>query len=191
MDSGGQNYMEKWYSFTFYAYWFESYIFLCFQYANYMLVSYYTNKKSSPGLLLWQPSLIFFNIPIESGSVTKPCTLNLFQVTCKLHKAGYWTNSGGSICMRGIRYHDLSTVCSFTNFAGTWEDIVWDCIWAPLTFTFMSVEELIKYQMSLITLPLHKGRVLICDICWKTPHWIGCDSVWLCCRSFPCSFSCS
>ena len=39
----------------------------------------------------WQPSLIFFNIPIESGSIIKPCTLKHFQVTYRLHKAGYWT----------------------------------------------------------------------------------------------------
>ena len=34
-----------------------------------MLISYYANKKSSPRLLSWQPSLILFNIPIESGSI--------------------------------------------------------------------------------------------------------------------------
>ena len=45
-----------------------------------MLISYYANKKSSPRLLLWQPSLISFNTPIESGSIIKPCTLKLFQV---------------------------------------------------------------------------------------------------------------
>ena len=39
----------------------------------------------------WQPSLIFFNIPIESGTIIKPCTLKHFQVTYILHKAGYWT----------------------------------------------------------------------------------------------------
>ena len=32
-------------------------------------------------MLSWQPSLIFFNIPIESGSIIKPCTLKHFQVT--------------------------------------------------------------------------------------------------------------
>ena len=46
----------------------------------YMLISYYANKKSSPRLLSWQPSLIFFNTPIESRSTIKPCTLKLFQV---------------------------------------------------------------------------------------------------------------
>ena len=56
-----------------------------------MLISYYANKKSSPRLPSWQPSLIFFNIPIESGSIIKPCTLKHFQVTYWLHKAGYWT----------------------------------------------------------------------------------------------------
>ena len=56
-----------------------------------MLISYYANKKSSPRLPSWQPSLIFFNIPIESGSIMKPCTLKHFQVTYRLHKAGYWT----------------------------------------------------------------------------------------------------
>ena len=56
-----------------------------------MLISYYTNKKSSPRLPSWQPSLIFFNIPIESGSIIKPCTLKHFQVAYRLHKAGYWT----------------------------------------------------------------------------------------------------
>ena len=58
-----------------------------------MLISYYANKKSSPRLLSWQPSLIFFNIPIESGSIIKPCTLKHFQVPYRLHKAGYWTNA--------------------------------------------------------------------------------------------------
>ena len=56
-----------------------------------MLISYYANKKSSAWLPSWQPSLIFFNIPIESGSIIKPCTLKHFQVTYRLHKAGYWT----------------------------------------------------------------------------------------------------
>ena len=45
----------------------------------------------------WQPSLIFFNIPIESGSIIKPCTLKHFQVTYRLHKAGYWTTGLPSI----------------------------------------------------------------------------------------------
>ena len=48
-------------------------------------------KKSSPRLPSWQPSLIFFNIPIDSGSIIKPCTLKHFQVTYRLHKAGHWT----------------------------------------------------------------------------------------------------
>ena len=56
-----------------------------------MLISYYANKQSSPRLPSWQPSLIFFNVPIESGSIIKPCTLKHFQVTYRLHKAGYWT----------------------------------------------------------------------------------------------------
>ena len=56
-----------------------------------MLISCYANKKSSPRLPSWQPSSIFFNIPIGSGSTIKPCTLKHFQVTCILHKAGYWT----------------------------------------------------------------------------------------------------
>ena len=45
-----------------------------------MLISYYANKKSSPRLPLWQPSLISFNTPIDSGSIIKPCTLKHFQV---------------------------------------------------------------------------------------------------------------
>ena len=45
-----------------------------------MLISYYANKKSSPRLPSWQPSLISFNTPIESGSIIKPCTLKHFQV---------------------------------------------------------------------------------------------------------------
>ena len=51
------------------------------KYANYMLISYYANKKSSPRLPSWQPSLISFNTPIDSGSIIKPCTLKHFQVT--------------------------------------------------------------------------------------------------------------
>ena len=45
-----------------------------------MLISYHAHKKSSPRLPSWQPSLISFNIPIESGSIIKPCTLKHFQV---------------------------------------------------------------------------------------------------------------
>ena len=56
-----------------------------------MLISYYANKKSSPRLPSWQPSLILLNVPIESGSIIKPCTLKLFLVTYRLHKTGYWT----------------------------------------------------------------------------------------------------
>ena len=49
MDSGGQNYMKKWYYNTFLAYLFKSYIFPCFRYANFMLISYYANKKVFQG----------------------------------------------------------------------------------------------------------------------------------------------
>ena len=45
-----------------------------------MLISYYANKKSFPRLPSWQPSLISFNTPIDSGSIIKPCTLKHFQV---------------------------------------------------------------------------------------------------------------
>ena len=45
-----------------------------------MLISYFANKKSSPRLPSWQPSLISFNTPIDSGSIIKPCTLKHFQV---------------------------------------------------------------------------------------------------------------
>ena len=45
-----------------------------------MLISYCANKKSSPRLPSWQPSLISFNAPIDSGSIIKPCTLKHFQV---------------------------------------------------------------------------------------------------------------
>ena len=67
-----------------------------------MLISYYANKKSSPRLPSWQPSLIFFNIPIESGTTIKPCTLKHFQVTYMLHKAGYWTNQQLPFESKGI-----------------------------------------------------------------------------------------
>ena len=62
-----------------------------FPISNFRLISYHSNKKKFPRLPSWQPSLIFFNIPIESGSSINPCTLKLFQVTYKFHKAGYWT----------------------------------------------------------------------------------------------------
>ena len=75
-----------------------------------MLISYYANKKSSPRLPSWQPSLIFFNIPIESGSIIKPCTLKHFQVTYRLHKAGYWTISKNTWCRdESIRHGDCSS----------------------------------------------------------------------------------
>ena len=45
-----------------------------------MLISYYANKNSSPRLPSWQPSLIFFNTPKDSGSIIKPCTVKHFQV---------------------------------------------------------------------------------------------------------------
>ena len=62
-----------------------------------MLISYYAHKKSSPRLPSWQPSLIFFNIPIESGTIIKPCTLKHFQATYMLHKTGYWTKVGSCV----------------------------------------------------------------------------------------------
>ena len=45
-----------------------------------MLISYYANKKSSPGLPSWQRSLISFNTPIDPGSIIKLCTPKHFQV---------------------------------------------------------------------------------------------------------------
>ena len=45
-----------------------------------MQISYYANKKSSQRLPSWQPSIISFNTPIDSGSIIKPCTLKHFQV---------------------------------------------------------------------------------------------------------------
>ena len=75
-----------------------------------MLISYYANKKSSPRLPSWQPSLIFFNIPIESGSIIKPCTLKHFQVPYRLHKAGYWTITNKP----RLRIHVHETVFSVT-----------------------------------------------------------------------------
>ena len=72
-----------------------------------MLISYYANKKSSPRLPSWQPSLIFFNIPIESGSIIKPCTLKHFQVTYRLHKAGYWTK----MKKKSIAWSSSVTLC--------------------------------------------------------------------------------
>ena len=56
-----------------------------------MLISYYANKKKFPKVAVVATKLNFFNIPIESGSIIKPCTLKHFQVTYSLHKAGYWT----------------------------------------------------------------------------------------------------
>ena len=44
-----------------------------------MLISYHANKKRSPRLPSWQPSLISFNTPIDSGSIIKPCTLKHFH----------------------------------------------------------------------------------------------------------------
>ena len=72
-----------------------------------MLISYYANKKRSPRLPSWQPSLIFFNIPIESGTIIKPCTLKHFQVTYMLHKVGYWTI---------IFYYILKTIITNINY---------------------------------------------------------------------------
>ena len=64
----------------------------------------------------WQPSLIFFNIPIESGSIIKPCTLKHFQVTYRLHKAGYWTicrDRWFIIANRSVATHDTEDKFQF------------------------------------------------------------------------------
>ena len=58
-----------------------------------MLISYYANKKSSPRLPSWQPSLISFNIPIDSGSIIKPCTLKHFQVPILAPGLNCWVSS--------------------------------------------------------------------------------------------------
>ena len=69
-----------------------------------MLISYYANKKSSPRLPSWQPSLISFNTPIDSESIIKPCTLKHFQVPilapglwCQWHPGITVNNSEWSI----------------------------------------------------------------------------------------------
>ena len=79
--------------------------FLCFRYANYMLISYYAHKKSSPRLPSWQPSLISFNTPIESGSIIKPCTLKHFQVP--ILAPGLLWNGGQSGWVEGLPYRFL------------------------------------------------------------------------------------
>ena len=49
IDFGGQNYIKKWYHFTFEVYCFKSCISPCFPYADYMLISNYAHKTVSQG----------------------------------------------------------------------------------------------------------------------------------------------
>ena len=88
-DPGSSILFQKWILYvriiwksgiTLFSRHISSKVFLCFRYANYMLISYYANKKSSPRLPSWQPSLISFNTPIYSGPIIKPYALKLFQV---------------------------------------------------------------------------------------------------------------
>ena len=84
-----------------------------------MLISYYANKKSSPRLPSWQPSLISFNTPIDSGSIIKPCTLKHFQVPIFNFLRRYLFATKTTI------YLDLSSmtrkiICWFHSSSGTW-----------------------------------------------------------------------
>ena len=57
----------------------QSYIFICFRYANYLLIGYYANKKKvSQDCRRGNQAYFFFSVPTESGSIIKPCTLNHF-----------------------------------------------------------------------------------------------------------------
>ena len=79
MDFGGQDHMEKWSYFTFYAKWFRMCIFFCFRYANHMLISCYA-KISFSRFSSLQLSLISFIAPIDSETIIKSFTLTLFQL---------------------------------------------------------------------------------------------------------------
>ena len=105
-----------------------------------MLISYYAHKKSSPRLPSWQPSLISFNTPIESGSIIKPCTLKHFQVpilapgllvileysSFSTRTVGdnfakvewiYWKSKFEKYFCRIIPYHDMILIRTFMYLA--------------------------------------------------------------------------
>ena len=83
-----------------------------------MLISYYANKKSSPRLPSWQPSLISVNTPIDSGSIIKPCTLKHFQVPilapglqriqwCRIYASVNWVSIGSGNGLSPLRRQAL------------------------------------------------------------------------------------
>ena len=104
-----------------------------------MLISYYANKKSSPRLPSWQPSLISLNTPIDSGSIIKPCTLKHFQVPILapglVPKSETNKFSGGLATFWEFSYHSIIKLviiqeffCSFDylslNTASNWSNIM-------------------------------------------------------------------
>ena len=120
----------------FYKVLFTEELVMLFQVFLYILISYNANKKGSTRLPTWQPSLIFFNIALDSGSIIKPCTLKLFQVLYKLHKAGYWTIICINPSMRAI-LDAWATVPTFWRRHDQRDFLEWK--WLNLDSNFMEL----------------------------------------------------
>ena len=126
-----------------------------------MLISYYANKKSSPRLPSWQPSLIFFNIPIESGTIIKPCTLKHFQVTYMLHKAGYWTTG---LCLVSI-LHDHGCWCRI-GLRGYKQHGIDLIVSKQTSFRFNSFNFIISKTMTILSTPRWANVGPMCLAIW-------------------------
>ena len=103
-----------------------------------MLISYYAHKKSSPRLPSWQPSLISFNIPIESGSIIKPCTLKHFQVPI-LAPGLHCIPAVAIILTSPVLIGHKNDPCM--NCMSRWREIVTSCVlasWRSLQWRHMS-----------------------------------------------------
>ena len=113
-----------------------------------MLISYYANKKSSPRLPWWQPSLISFNTPIDSGSIIKPCTLKHFQVP--ILAPG----------LQGELALVITPVCTSIHYP-LMCDYTLNCVWNVIMFSVLSI-----LQGCIFILPFHCTTLILscCEI---------------------------